>query len=190
MRGLIARRSATHSLAQTRSWIDYVDICVTILANITVIGALIIAWLTFQSQQEQSQRDASYRIISGFNSSDLLAAQRRFSTEFQRLPLSSLEGRAIPRATMATLIGQLVETSVNQAELIQDIITIVGYLDDAAVCVETDTCDPDVLSAHIGETAGRYACTLMPYIEDIRSALLLDGLGEPLAAFIGYENRC
>ncbi len=162
----------------------------TILANVTVVVSLSIAVMSYLQQIKQTKRDAAVTMVTAFNSGDMLAIQRRLSIEFVKLKLGQLQGIAVKRETIGTIVGNMVATSAEPAEVQQDIITLVSNLDDIAVCVEAETCDRNVIEASLGETASRYACLLLPYTAGLSQEFLLEGFGDKLSAFVDYETTC
>lgn len=189
------RREARRRKASGRreGWnrvLDRLDVVVSIIANTTVVLALVIAWWSYRAQLDQGRRDAAFEIVSGLNGGEILAAQKRFNAAFQSLPLDHFRDTTVKRDTMATLVAQLVTASGPSEELREDIVALVSYFDEMAICVETGTCDAGVVHAHAGEAAGRYACILVPYTQMIRDQYLLDGLGDGLKRMSGYEDRC
>lgn len=180
----------TGLLRKLRPSFEDADTVISIAANISVIFALGVALKTYLAQTEQSEREAAFEFVSSLNSGDMLGVQRRFSLEFQKLPLGQLRGVALPRETMGTLVAQLVDQSADPEALREDIITLVSYLDDAQICIESGNCDGTVIRSHIGEAAKRYACILIPYVSEIQKDLLLDGLGDGLQRMADYEHNC
>lgn len=162
----------------------------TILANLTVVVSLSIAVMSYRQQIKQTKRDTAVSMVTAFNSGDMLAIQRRLSIEFAKLKLGQLEGVAVKRDTIGTIVLNMVVSSAEPAETQQDIITLVSNLDDIAVCVAAGTCDKNVVETSLGETASRYACLLLPYTARLGQELLLDGLGDSLRQFIDYETKC
>ena len=163
---------------------------ISIVANVTVIGALVVALLSYFAQIEQTRRTASFDVISRLNSGEMLVVQRSLGRAVAQLQLKDLAGQVLPRDMMATLIAQLEETSADPLGFRQDVVTLVNYFDDAQICVETRTCDAEVMRGSLAETARRYACLLTPYVLDIRQEQLLDGLGDGLGRMVDYETSC
>lgn len=180
----------TGLLRKLRPWFEDADTIISIAANLSVIIALIVAVGTYSAQMKQSKREAAFQFVSNLNSGDMLGVQRRFSLEFQKLPLGQLRGVALTRETMGTLVAQLVDQSADPDALREDIITLVSYLDDAQICIESGNCDATVIRSHMGETAKRYACILIPYVSELQKDLLLDGLGDGLQRLADYEHNC
>jgi len=159
-------------------------------ADITIIVSLIIALLSYLSQIDQSKKNASFEVLSRLNTGEALSAQRRIATELARADIKQFKGLVVPRSTMAVFVGQLASTSADEKAFDQDVFTLVSYFDDAQVCVETGTCDSKILAAHLGESATRYACLLLPYVFGKRDDYLLEGLGDRMATMVDYENSC
>lgn len=162
----------------------------TILANVTVVVSLSIAVMSYVQQIKQTKRDAAVGMVTAFNSGDMLTIQRRIAIEFAKLKLGQLQGIPVKRDTIGSIVENMVATSPQPAETQQDIITLVGNLDDIALCVAAETCDRRVVEASLGETALRYACLLLPYTAGLEQELLLEGLGDSLRQFIDYERNC
>ena len=202
MRGLTARRlrsargkNATkqtdgRTLRIERDTLDKVEAAFAIMANLTIIVALVVAWLSYDAQVRQAKRDAAFHFVAGLNEGEILAAQRRFVSELTRIEIGNLRDMTVPRDTMATIVRQLVSTSQDPGELRQDIITIVGYFDNAQICLESGTCDEHIMLAHILDVASRYACLLIPYVNAIRDEFLIEGLGDGLQRLVDYQDRC
>lgn len=162
----------------------------TLLANITVVVSLSIAVLSYVRQNRQTKKDAAVALVNGFNTGEMLALQRRLSVEFAKLKLGRFSDIAIERSTIGVIVENLVSASATPLETQQDIITLVSYLDDIAVCVEAETCDEEVISESLGESATRYACLLVPYTDTLGEELLLDGLGGRLRVMVDYQKNC
>lgn len=162
----------------------------TIVANVTVVVSLTIAVLSYTSQIAQTKRDAAIALASEFRSGDLLASQRRLAIELAKLGLGRFQGIAIERETIGDIVSNLVAASATPDEIRQDIITIVSYFDDVAICVNVGTCDESVIRTSLGETATRYACLLLPYTQKIAREQLLEGLGDELRSFVDYKKAC
>lgn len=160
------------------------------LADITISVSLVVALMSYFSQIEQSRKDASFEILSRINAGELLSAQRHISAEILRSDIRQFAGIEVPRSTMAAFIDELAQTSEDQNLFDQDVFALVSHFDDTQTCIETGTCDPEIIQAHMGETVERYACLLLPYVFERRKDYLLDGLGEKMAQLAGYEARC
>jgi hypothetical protein len=202
MRGVRARRlrriKSKAAIKQTdssvlrfeRGPLDRVEAWFAIIANATIIFALVIAWWTYRAQIEQAKRDTSFDLVAEFHTGELLLAQRRLALEMTRTDIEVLRDVTVPRHAIEAIIRELVSTSSDPLEVRQEIVSIVGFFDLVQICVSSETCDATVAQAHLGETAGRYACLLLPYTDSIRDANLLDGLGDELRTFVSYEERC
>lgn len=166
------------------------DARVEIAANLTIIGALFLAILTYSSDQRQTRQIASYDMIARFNSGELLAAQSNIRRTVNRLPLGELRDVVVPRETMETMLTQLVGQGTAKEDFDQNVILLTGFYDQVQVCIEIGACDEGVIRAHLGETAQRHACILMPYVRKLRSDFLIDGLGDGHAVLTEYETRC
>lgn len=175
---------------QKLSSLERWDARVEILANLTIIGALVLAIWTYRSDQLQTRQVTSYDMLARFNSGELLAAQSNIRRTVNRLPLVLLRDVVIKRETMETMLTQLVGRGPHKEDFDQDVILLVGFYDQVQVCIQIDVCDRGVIQAHLGETSNRHACILMPYVRKLRSDFLIDGLGDGHAALTGYENRC
>jgi hypothetical protein len=162
----------------------------TLLANITVVVSLSIAVLSYVQQNRQIKKDAAVALITGFNTGEMLAIQRRLSVEFAKLKLGRFSDIAIERSTIGAIVDNMVTASNAPLETQQDIITLVSYLDDIAVCVQAETCDKEVVAGSLGESATRYACLLLPYTDTLGDELLLEGLGGQLRDMVDYETNC
>jgi len=162
----------------------------TVLANITVVISISIAVMTYIQQNEQAKKNAAVSVVNGFNTGYMLEVQRRLSIEFAKLNLGRFSNISIERSTLSVIVGNMVETSAAPFEVQQDIITILSYLDDVAVCVQAETCDYEVIENSMGEVSSRYACILLPYAETLHEELLLEGLGDQLRDMVRYEDIC
>jgi hypothetical protein len=181
---------STHSEGNRLTSLERWDALVEILANLTIIGALALAVWTYQSDQLQNRQVASYDMLARFNSGELLSAQSNIRRTINRLPLSQLRGVVIPRKTMETMLTQLVSQESQKEDFNQDAILLTGFYDQVQVCIQIGACDEGVIRAHLGETARRHACILMPYVRRLRSDFLIDGLGDGHAVLAEYEERC
>lgn len=162
----------------------------TVLANITVVVSISIAVMTYVQQNEQAKKNAAVAMVNGFNTGDMLEIQRRLSIEFAKLNLGRFSDISIERSTISAIVENMVKTGAAPFEVQQDIITIVSYLDDIAICVQAETCDHEVIENSMGEMSSRYACLLLPYAETLREDLLLEGLGDQLRDMVRYEGTC
>lgn len=163
---------------------------VEIVAHVAVLVTVVLGWLSYNAQVQQSKRNASFEVLSRLSSDELMQVQRRISTELARTDLGKFKGVAVPRETMAYFVESMASTSENRLAFDQDVFALVGYFDDVQICVSTGTCDPEVLDAHVGEAAGRYACLLLPYVRKVRENYLFEGLGDGMAKLANYESRC
>lgn len=169
---------------------DKVKSAIEVFAHVTVIVSLGLGWITYLENAKQAKRDVSFGVISRLSDSELVGVQRRLSVELARAELSKFSGVAVPRSTMAHFVSSLASTSDNAATFDQDIFALISYFDDVQICVSTETCDADVMQAHVGEVAGRYACLLLPYVNSVRERYLLNDLGDGMAEFTNYSQRC
>jgi hypothetical protein len=166
------------------------DARVEIVANLTIICALALALWTYQSDQLQSRQVASYDMLSRFNSGELLTAQTNIRQTINLLPLEQLRDVVVPRDMMETMLTQLVGQETRKEGFDQDVIMLVGFYDQVQVCVQIGACDEHVIQAHLGETAKRHACILMPYVRKLRAYFLIDDLGDSHAILAKYEANC
>ncbi|MEN9061895.1 DUF4760 domain-containing protein [Ponticoccus litoralis] len=161
----------------------------TIAANVTVIVSLVIAVYSYRYQIDQSKREVAMEMASGMDSGEMFAAQRNISIELTKLKLGRFD-MAIERSAIAGIVANMVEVSDDPAGMQQDIIAIISFFDEVAICVQSGLCDADVVAGTIGESATRYACLLLPYTREISKELLLDDLGSYLDDLIKYEENC
>lgn len=173
-----------------RDWLGRVEAFFAVIANVAIVAALGVAYWSYQAQVSQSRSDAAFYIVAGLNEGKLSESQRRLASEIGRSEIGNLRNITVPRETMVTFIEQIVETSGDPREIRQDIIAIISYFDTVKICVESGTCNQEIVTSHLLEPASRYACLLIPYTDSIREDLLFDGLGDGLSALINYEKRC
>lgn len=159
-------------------------------ANVAIVLTLFFGVGSLWYQFDLQRYDRTVSLTSRLYENPLLGSQQRILNALIGLPLEELQGKIVERSFVAELMSQVVQTSDNPLQLRQDIITITAYFDDLNDCAINGVCDANTVNERVGEVATRFACSTLPYVEQIREKSLIAGLGQGLAKLARYEKNC
>ena len=164
----------------------------TIIANVTLIAALPIAYWTYVQSAEHSRKDKSLEYVADFNRDDMLEARNtvyRVWKDFdfkKKAPGGSREViYAIVERVTADHDQNGPEKSIKTA-----IINIFTFFDSASVCARTEVCDGAILQTQLGPYSRSFFCLYSEWIAAEQAKYNLPALGNGLIGFAENEGSC
>ncbi|MEX0405868.1 hypothetical protein ABGN05_09370 [Aquibium sp. LZ166] len=164
----------------------------TIISNITLIAALVIAYWTYVQSAENSQKDKSLEYVADFNRDDMLEARNvvyRVWKDFdfkKKAPGGSREViYAIVERVTADHDQHGPEKSIKTA-----IINISTFFDSASVCARTEVCDGGILQTQLGPYARSFYCLYAEWIAAEQAQYNLPALGSGMIELAENEGSC
>lgn len=161
-----------------------------LLANLAVIGALIVAGLTFWKQQQNIPRDEAALLVSSLTDERLSQARSILFRLWADKSLQQFE-LGVPTDFKESLVRKTIETSaVPETDIIEAIVNLANYYDEVEICVEKGRCDREEINENLGRYSVAFYCLYRSEIEDVRQRLVLTGLGDGLARFVDRQGGC
>lgn len=158
-----------------------------ILANILVIGGLIIAGLTYWSDRGDRRTEAATTEVEVFRSQELGEARSVLLSLWRERDLSSLQ-QQLGRDQLNTLVAGMFESDrEDNGSAFAALISITDYFDRVHICVESGRCDANVIKRQLEPYARSFQCLYGEEIEGVRERLLLTSLGNGLGKLAGPE---
>jgi hypothetical protein len=163
----------------------------SLAANLLVVAALVIAFLTFQQQQRDAAVAASMNYVDQFNSGAILDARNVVFRSW--LPYNfDVTGAALPKSALDALVSRVLLADEEQDKtyrLRTSLVNIVAFYDSVAACIRSMVCNSVLLREHLGGYGHDFLCLYQSFIEDQVIHSQLAGFGSGLLSFTG-ANGC
>ncbi len=162
----------------------------SILANVLVVVALIIAFLTYHQQQRDAAVAASMSYVNQFNSGEILQARNTVFRSWLPYDFNRTDG-ILPKAALDALVLRVLsadEEADPTYRLRTALVNIVAFYDSVAACARSQVCDNELLAQHLEGYGLDFLCLHQSFIEDQISQSHLTGFGAGLMAFAGGKG--
>ena len=163
------------------------------LSRLAILASLVIAGLQYFAYQQDMQIQRTLNFVERFQDGPVGQAQRGLTTALrqvepavQDIKTSGLEGLGA-NAAYTEIRRFVIYESNNGQGVWRDVDTVVLFLEELEVCVETGLCDERVAIQFFADYAEIFVANFEPYLDD-RSAMAPD-FGQKVRAFANRKNH-
>lgn len=163
----------------------------TIVANIIIVGTLLLALATYFQAQGLGQVEASLGYVDRFNSAEILQARNLIYESWLPYDFSGA-GSGLSAEVVEALLDRVVPKVTTDAgvEHRLAVAVIVNFFDSASTCIDQGACSGDVLYSQVGEYGRDFYCLYRSVINTETERGRLMSFGTGLASISARKGGC
>lgn len=162
----------------------------TIVANILVAAALMVAVLTYCQQQRQTEVEASLSYVERFSDGAILAARNALFDSWKGYDFTTLSSGLSSEAAEALVTRVMAVEQAGGNDLLTPITEIATFIDGAQICIEQSICNSDVINRQMGDYARTFYCLYRSVIDGQRRRGQMSGYGTGLERIAALAGGC